>query len=855
MSTPEDRPLEAVGTLKAKLGLLVGASVVVAALLAPIGDRAGLPVWLTLPVTVGVAVLVTQWLARGMTSPLRAMTEAATAMASGDYGVRVGSTSDDEVGRLSRAFDAMASTLAATDRRRRELVATVAHELRTPLTAQRALLENLADGVVQPDDAALGAALRQAERLSDLVTDLLDLSRIDAGVVPLRLAPVDVDTLLRSVVDENVGAGRDVAVEVVVEPGDLVVEADPLRLAQLVTNLLDNAVRHAPVGGHVQLAARATSTTWTVDVTDDGPGIPDDLHQRVLERFGTGPDSGGGTGLGLSIARWVCELHGGDLAVQPADRGAHLRATLPIAPPPATSDPDPDLRSTSVDTLTDLTSTSQADAPRANDPVDAALAHWWPEPELAPPVRLLAAALAVGVLAAATIPVEALGLAAFVVSLAVAAVVLAASRRRRDPWTLASVGVGVALTTFVVLRDSPWLGLLGVMAAGALLAVAVADARSAPALAGAVAAWAGSTVRGLPLLGRTIAATRRAPLWWPVLRTTVLVVAAIVLFGGLFASGDAVFGTWASSVVPDLAWGSVIARVFIGAFVAGTTLAGCYLALNPPPLLAQDLSLGRPAHNRWEWLVPLWTLVALFVGFLAAQSAALWGGHGYVRETTGLTYAEYVHQGFGQLTAVTALVLLVISVAARKAPRSDPRDRLLLRLTLGSLCVLTLAVVASALYRMDLYQEAYGYTVLRLVVDGFELWLGLVVLMTLVAVLRLSGTWLPRAVLMTGAAALLVLGILNPAAWVADRNLDRYAATGHLDTTYLASLGADAVPTIVDRLDPDLAACVLAGTNPLIRNDDVWSWNAARQRAERALATVPAPREDCPTVPSDPVSW
>ena len=187
-----DRPLDGIRSIKVKLGLLVAVSIVVAALVSQIGDRAGVPAWLTVPVTVAAALGVTQWLARGMTSPLREMTEAAAHMATGDYSRRVTATSADEVGELATAFNTMAADLADADRQRRQLVATVSHELRTPLAAQQALLENLVDGVVTPDDAVLRTALAQAERLGSLVGDLLDLSRVDGGVVPLALAEVDV---------------------------------------------------------------------------------------------------------------------------------------------------------------------------------------------------------------------------------------------------------------------------------------------------------------------------------------------------------------------------------------------------------------------------------------------------------------------------------------------------------------------------------------------------------------------------------------------------------------------------------------------------------------------------------------
>ena len=147
----------------------------------------------------------------------------------------------------------------------------------------------------------------------------------------------------------------------------------------------------------------------------------------------------------------------------------------------------------------------------------------------------------------------------------------------------------------------------------------------------------------------------------------------------------------------------------------------------------------------------------------------------------GLTYAEYVHQGFGQLTVATLLTLAVVAVAARKAPRSSGRERLLLRAVLGALCLLTLVVVASALYRMHVYEEAYGFTRLRLLVSVFEGWLGLVVLMVLGAGVRLRGSWVPRTVLLSGAASLLALAALSPDAYIARHNVDRFAETGKID--------------------------------------------------------------------------
>jgi two-component system sensor histidine kinase BaeS len=243
----------------------------------------------------------------------------------------------------------------------------------------------------------------------------------------------------------------------------------------------------------------------------------------------------------------------------------------------------------------------------------------------------------------------------------------------------------------------------------------------------------------------------------------------------------------------------------------------------------------------WEWAVPVAIVVALFAAFVVAQAAALFGGHDYVSSTTGLTYAEYVHEGFGQLTAATGLTLATVAVAVRKAPRATGRERLVLRGMLGALCLLTLVVVASALHRMDLYQQAYGFTVLRLVVDGLELWLGLLVVLVLVAGVRLSAPWLPRVALLAAAALLLGAGLANPEAWVAQRNIDRLGSTGRIDLGYLSTLGPDATPTIVAGLPAALASCALHGRPA--RAQDVppspLTWNLGRARAATALAGLP----------------
>src|SRR5436190_21905003 len=206
------RPLDPIPSIKLKLAvLLVGSGVV--GLLVFWQGVGSFP-----PKTSGAAILIalvtSQLLAHGITAPLREMTAAARAMARGDYTRRVRATSRDEVGQLAVAFNQMSADLAAADVRRRELIANVSHELRTPICALRAVLENLVDGVTPADPATLRTALAQSERLSDLVTDLLDLSRIDAGAMSLNREVIDVPRLLDDVVAEAevnaAAAGRSV---------------------------------------------------------------------------------------------------------------------------------------------------------------------------------------------------------------------------------------------------------------------------------------------------------------------------------------------------------------------------------------------------------------------------------------------------------------------------------------------------------------------------------------------------------------------------------------------------------------------------------------------------------------------
>ncbi|MFJ4653487.1 ATP-binding protein [Nocardia sp. NPDC088792] len=324
------RPLDRVPSIKVKLGvLMVGSGAVAFGFFA---SRIG---WLPPKTTIAamlIALVTSQVLAHGMTMPLREMTAAAKRMAQGDYSHRVRATSRDEVGQLAAAFNQMAADLAAADQQRRDFIANVSHELRTPITALGVVLENLVDGVAQPDPVTLRTALAQTERLSLLVSELLALSSVEAGAVALDVEPLALEPLLKEVVAEAevmaAAVDRPIRFTIHLDTPGLQVHADRARLHQVLLNLLDNATRHGPAHGEVRIHAHASHNRLVLDVEDDGPGIPPAERARVFERFTRGGRATtGGTGLGLAIARWIVDLHGGTIAV--ADPGSRIRITLP----------------------------------------------------------------------------------------------------------------------------------------------------------------------------------------------------------------------------------------------------------------------------------------------------------------------------------------------------------------------------------------------------------------------------------------------------------------------------------------------------------------------------------------------
>ena len=330
------RPLDRLTSIKRKLSVAIVAAVAVSSVVSSLGFQLGLPLALRPVISAVLALAMVHVLARGMTSPLREMAQASVAMAGGDYRRRVTATSRDEVGELARAFNAMSAELAEVDRMRRDLLANVSHELRTPITALQAMLENLVDGVAPPDPERLRTMLGQVERLGRLVSQVLGLSRLESGAVALQRSPFEVHALLEQAAAEARLHAGDVAVTVDVDPTGLVVDADRERVHQVVSNLVDNATRYAPPGTAVQVCARPEGDGVRMEVSDQGPGISEEEADRVFERFyradAARPAGAGGAGLGLAIARWIVDLHGGDIRVEQVHpRGCRMVVMLPGA--------------------------------------------------------------------------------------------------------------------------------------------------------------------------------------------------------------------------------------------------------------------------------------------------------------------------------------------------------------------------------------------------------------------------------------------------------------------------------------------------------------------------------------------
>jgi len=281
-----------------------------------------------------VALLLGLLLARRAVAPARDLTVAARAFAQGDRATRISSDRDDEFGEMADAFDAMADTVDEEDRIRRTFASDVAHELRTPLAILRTSVESIQDGVLTPDAASLASLHEEVLRMSRLVEDLETIAQADAARFSLRREPVALGTEVRKVMEGFRERFAEGGIEVRSEIEDVSLEGDPVRLRQIVSNLLSNARKFTPAGGHVTVSVLRRDDTAILEVADSGPGIPPAEIDRVFDRFYRGRTvKAGGSGIGLAVVRDLARAHGGEVSVENSrTSGARFRVVLPSAP-------------------------------------------------------------------------------------------------------------------------------------------------------------------------------------------------------------------------------------------------------------------------------------------------------------------------------------------------------------------------------------------------------------------------------------------------------------------------------------------------------------------------------------------
>ena len=291
-----------------------------------------------------LALVLSSLLFRQITSPLRALSQSAQAIADGDLRQRVIIQSKDEIGRVARSFNRMAESLAQADVQRRNLIADIAHELRTPLTVIQGNLEALMDGVYDLTPENVSAVHKQTVVLTRLVADLRDLALAEAGQLRLELKTIHLAGVIAQVGEglEIQAHEKGVTLKHEVAGNLPEIQADEQRITQVLYNLMSNALRHTPTGGTISTIAELRDGRVLISVRDTGTGIaPEDLP-HVFERFYRADRSRaratGGSGLGLTISKQIIEAHGGQMWVQSwLGAGSTFAFSLPFSPQAFTS--------------------------------------------------------------------------------------------------------------------------------------------------------------------------------------------------------------------------------------------------------------------------------------------------------------------------------------------------------------------------------------------------------------------------------------------------------------------------------------------------------------------------------------
>ncbi len=480
-------------------------------------------------------------------------------------------------------------------------------------------------------------------------------------------------------------------------------------------------------------------------------------------------------------------------------------------------------------------------------------------------------ALLLGILADALVRVEGRpGINVALWAVIGAAALWLISRKRATPvaaesrWLVAGAA-GTAL--LLVWRDAEALAVFSLFAAIVLVGLAAGRAAQAWATRAHLADVAVAAVRtGLLIalgpfgwsLGRTPGATpaaagARLPLVRTFARGTVMALPPLVILTLLLASADPVFQHILQYALIDSLRPALEHALFAG--VIAWLVSGYLRAFLVSDVdITTRARLPRPSVAPAEIATALTLLNVLFIVFLVVQVRYLFGGAELVQVTEGLSYAEYARRGFVELVAATALVVPVLLVADWAASEQEVSGRKILRATSGLLVLLLVGVLASAAFRMKLYQEAYGLTEDRIYGSAFMVWLALLLLWLAATVLRAQRQRFVFGAVMAAVVCLVGLHVVNPHALIARVNIERAVAGAEIDGRYLGTLSADAVPVLIDKL-PVLGDAERCRVTEMLQ--EKWSgereggwrtWNLSDARARTRVAQL-APRA-CPPRPA-----
>ncbi len=283
------------------------------------------------------SVFVSASLAAYLVKPLMSFRKAAASMAAGDLSMRVPLHDVREIGEVAKSFNAMAQRLEQMEQYRKNLMNDIAHELRTPLTYLHGQLEAMEAGLIEPSLSRIGSLREETANLAHLVGDLQQIALVESSDLCLDVEPVALFEFLNALSLKITGlaATKRIVVSIDCEPSNLMIAADVPALRQVVLNVVANAIRHAPEGGRVALAAKHAENAVLFTVTDNGPSVPQAHLQDIFERFfrtdGGSSREAGGTGLGLAIVKNLVEAHGGAIYAENVENGgAKIAFTIPV---------------------------------------------------------------------------------------------------------------------------------------------------------------------------------------------------------------------------------------------------------------------------------------------------------------------------------------------------------------------------------------------------------------------------------------------------------------------------------------------------------------------------------------------